>query len=197
MCVYILTCKQHSTDWFLARLFRFSSTTFYVFVNVIDAVYFDDPELKELHQKCKDIVKLTPRNRITVDNAMTLEDDDVPNQRSDLILNRKPVANQCQISNHNNCTKESWLRTCKKKPELQKQCRVFSIEFVDTETKGQLATKLGNKFYQDSLDSNEESPADDHLSFEMKQVAFLQKITTDYIFFIKRNDEKTENKHLM
>ena len=57
-------------------------------LNVIEAVYFDNEALKDLHQKCKDILKLFPRQSITIDNAASLDDDDVPNQRSDLIVNR-------------------------------------------------------------------------------------------------------------
>ncbi len=57
-------------------------------LNVIEAVYFDNEALKDLHQKCKDKLKLSPRQSITIDNAASLDEDDVPNQRSDLIVNR-------------------------------------------------------------------------------------------------------------
>jgi len=104
-----LTIKQRTADWFLACQFSFSSTTLHVHFNVIETVYFDNEALKDLHQKCKDKLKLYPRQSITIDNAASLDDDDVPNQRSDLIVNRG------QVANHSNCTKEFWRQTCKKK----------------------------------------------------------------------------------
>jgi hypothetical protein len=88
-----MTRKQRTTDWFLGRMFRFSSTTFHVPINLVKAVYIDEQHMKECHQLCKDIVQLDPRNSITINNTMSLEDDDVPHQRSDLVINHDVDSN--------------------------------------------------------------------------------------------------------
>jgi hypothetical protein len=44
--------------------------------------------MKEIHQVCHGIVQLDPSNSLTINNAMSFEDDDVPRQRSDLVINR-------------------------------------------------------------------------------------------------------------
>eukprot|EP00804_Cyclotella_cryptica_P030260 CCRYP_017122-RA/>CCRYP_017122-RA protein AED:0.66 eAED:0.39 QI:0/-1/0/1/-1/1/1/0/134 len=134
--------------------------------------------MKVYHQLCRAIVQLDPRNSITINNAVSLEDNDVLHQRSDLVINRDVDSiNLRQTSNHNNCTKEFWLRACKLKMDLQQKCREYEIQFIENETKDHLAQKLASKFFQDSLNN---MPADvspvteEELSFEAKQVAFLQ-----------------------
>ena len=134
--------------------------------------------MKECHQLCKDIVQLDPKTSNTINNAMSFEDDNVPHQRSDLVINCDVDSNNtCQISNHNKCTKEFWLRICKLKMDLQQKCREQDIQFVGNETKDRLAQKLADKFFKDSLNNNaaDVSPVtEEEASFEAKQVAFLQ-----------------------
>ena len=116
--VYVMTQKQHTKDWFLSCMFQFTSTTFHVLINVVYALYLDTEDIKELHAKCKAIICLAPRNRVTLANAVSLIDDDVPNQRNDLIIGREPEKTYMpRVANHNNCTKEFWMRKCKLKSE--------------------------------------------------------------------------------
>jgi len=79
--VWQMTLAQRTADWFLTRLFCFSSTTFHVALNCASAVYFRSPEERALHDDCKAIVGLRPTKHITIANAATLEDGDVPRQR--------------------------------------------------------------------------------------------------------------------
>jgi hypothetical protein len=77
---------------------------------------------------------------VNVDNAMYLVDEDVPNQRADLIVNRMPELNTChRATSHTNCTKEFWICTCKKKGDLQQKCSEYNLLFEETETMNQLA----------------------------------------------------------
>jgi len=131
------------------------STTFRVLIDVVNTVDIDEPDMKECHIRCKDIVQIYPRNSIMINNAISLEEEDVTHQRSDLVINREfDVNNMHQISNHSNCTNEILLHTCKLKMDLQQKFRKYEIQFVDNETKDHLAQKLANKFFQDLLNNN-------------------------------------------
>ena len=80
--VIFLTLSQRTSDWFLARYFRFTSTTLHVAVNVKAAVYVNTNELRALHARIIGILRLKPRKTITVLNAADLEDEDLTTQRS-------------------------------------------------------------------------------------------------------------------
>ena len=80
--VILLTLEQRTPDWFLARLFCFTSTTLHVLLNVKYAVYLRTARLRELHEECVKICRLHPRTSVTAENAATVEDTDLPSQLS-------------------------------------------------------------------------------------------------------------------
>jgi hypothetical protein len=122
-------------------------------------------------------MKLSPRNLVNVDNAMYLVDEDVPNQRADLIVNRMPKLNtRHRATSHTNCTNEFWIHTCKKKGDLQQKCREYNLLFEETETMNQLAQKLADKFYQESRSNLSEEvlpETSEEVTFNTKQKVFL------------------------
>jgi len=76
--------------------------------------------------------------------------------------------------------------------DLQQKYREYEIQFVDNETKDHLAWKLANNFFQDSLNNNaaDVSPVtEEEVSFEAKQVAFLQRLCPQW--FMKPGRSKT------
>ena len=79
--VWQVTELQRTGDWFLARLFSFSSTTLHIAVNSLEAVYFTVFGKNNMHTACKDIMQLSPTGKITVQNASTEVDGDLPVQR--------------------------------------------------------------------------------------------------------------------
>ena len=68
--VFQLTQHQRTTDWFLACMFCFTSTTFHVGINVSTAVYFNTLQLRNLFKYCKELVQISPYKHVTVDNAL-------------------------------------------------------------------------------------------------------------------------------
>ena len=88
-------------------MFRFTSTTLHVCVNVTTAPYFES-ESQILHDAVKSIIQLSPRNEITYENAINVEDGDVPTQRSGLSA-QIPDGIRTQPASHSNTTKEFWL----------------------------------------------------------------------------------------
>lgn len=81
--VWQVTRKQGSQDWFLARLFCFSSTSLHAAINCKSSVYFNSNVARQLHRDCLKIAQLKPRKCITILNAT--DDDDV-----DELLGRAP-----------------------------------------------------------------------------------------------------------
>ena len=80
--LWLITEKQHTADWFLGRLFCFTSTTFHVTINCLTAPYFMGNDEKHRHEECKNIIKISPIKAITIENAATDDDDELPPQRS-------------------------------------------------------------------------------------------------------------------
>ena len=75
--IYKMTQKQQTQDWFLSRMFCFTSTTFHCIVNMRSALFIDDVAFQILHVKCKIIAQLYPTTDITLKNAATYEDADL------------------------------------------------------------------------------------------------------------------------
>ena len=117
---------------------------------------------------------------MNVDNAMYLVDEDVPNQRAEQLVNRMPELNtRHKASSHTNCTKEFWIRTCKKKGDLQQKYRECSLLFEETETMNQLAQKLADKFYQESRSNLSEEvlpETSEEITLNTKQKVVLQRV---------------------
>jgi len=65
----LITLAQNTPDWFIGRLFRFSSTSFHAVLSVKEAAYLNSSEIRDLHAECLQIVQLSPKSRVTVENA--------------------------------------------------------------------------------------------------------------------------------
>ena len=82
--VIVLTEKQRTTDWFLMRMFRFTSTTLHVVLNVNEAIYLHERDMKVCHQEYLSSLQLTPNKKVTLNNSLYLNDEDVGDLRSGL-----------------------------------------------------------------------------------------------------------------
>ena len=80
--IYEMTRKQRTQDWFLCRMFRFTSTTFHCVINIRSSIFIDDIPFQILHVRCKNIVQLSPSCDITLNNALTYEYVDLSETRS-------------------------------------------------------------------------------------------------------------------
>ena len=122
--LFAISSSQRTVDWFLGRLYRFTSTTFHTAINVNAADYFNTPELKQLHQDILEIVQLNPRQTITFENAADLEEEDLPSQRNSLYA-ELPTSNR----RHKNTSIEFWKK--KRKGELQIACTNHGVDHPD------------------------------------------------------------------
>ena len=62
--VIVLTEKQRTTDWFLMRMFRFTSTTLHVVLNVNEAIYLHERNIKVCHQEYLSSLQLTQTRKL-------------------------------------------------------------------------------------------------------------------------------------
>ena len=125
--VYEMTERQRSTDWFLSCMFCFTSTTLYIAINVSEAVYYNSTELRELHEKCKEIVKINPQNKITCGNAVSIEDPDILTEKH-IRKSTQSIGQLLSINQRGRKedmgTADYWLRgNNRSKPLLQELCR--------------------------------------------------------------------------
>lgn len=70
--VYVLTEKQRSQDWFLARLFHATSTGVHQVINCVKATYVPANK-RDLHAKVKNIALLEPRRVVSIESTVELE----------------------------------------------------------------------------------------------------------------------------
>jgi len=62
------------------------------------------PEMKAVHLACKDNVQTSPRSSVPIHNASIHKDADLPNQRSNVVVNRgSDMTTTCPVSNHKIC----------------------------------------------------------------------------------------------
>ena len=157
---------KSSLDWFLVRMFCFTSTTFHAVINVSTSVYFNTVQLRNLFEYRKEVVQIYPQNHVTVDNALALEDLDLPGQRGNQIRvfeRQGEDAGRNRKVFHVNSTPEFWLRGNRTKPQLQELFANNSIPFLPTNTRAQLAGLLANKFAMDNqaTEGEEETNSND------------------------------------
>ena len=75
--IVVLTEKQRTTDWFLMRMFRFTSTTLHVIINVNEcSKYLHKYDVKLAHKEFLSSLQLSPNKRVTVGNSLILNDED-------------------------------------------------------------------------------------------------------------------------
>ena len=122
-------------------------------INVYTAVYFNTMQLRNLFEQCKEVVQISQQNHVTVDNALALEDLDLPGQRGNQIrvleIKGEDAGRNRRVV-HVNSTPAFWLRGNRTKPQLQQLCANNSIPFLPTNTRSQLAGLLANKFAMDN-----------------------------------------------
>ena len=178
--VIVLTLLQRTVDWFLARLYCFSSTSFHASVNVKAAAYINTESMRTLHARCLQILRLHPRNTITVQNAVYLEDEDLPIQRGHLGRVEGTGEEQAQPSDEK-CTTNYWLRGNKSLAVLKKLCDDNNVEYNETMQRKHLAEALAKKYQSDSdaqyaalLDTD--VPDDDVAMNKLAQVCLLQRM---------------------
>ena len=100
--VTALTLFQRTADWFLARYFRFTSTTLHVVLNVKAAVYINTDHLRSLHLRTHDIICLNPRKTITVQNTSNLDGEDLLTQCGNL-FNQEGEGDLCTNIGNKKC----------------------------------------------------------------------------------------------
>ena len=121
--LYSKSRTQRSDDWRVARIGTFSSTTFHVAVNVLSAPYFNTDQLQALHKEVLAIAQLYPRNEITQENAVDLEDGCLPNQRSSNYAGQSPA----RPGRHVNTSMQYWNNSRFKLQDLKEKCHELGI----------------------------------------------------------------------
>ena len=88
----------------------FSSTLFHDAVNVKLAVYLNIVRLRQLHTECLEALRLSPKKSVTLQNAATLEDDNLPSQRG-VSMGVEGDNIQSQSSEDKRCTEKYWMHS--------------------------------------------------------------------------------------
>ncbi|KAL7459526.1 hypothetical protein ACHAWC_011246 [Mediolabrus comicus] len=142
--VYVISSSQRTADWFLGRLFRFTSTTFHIAVNVAAAEWYNTRELQELHLEILRIVQLRPQCTVTYDNVLDVVEEDLPSQRGN--LHARVMSSH---TTHKNTTPEFWLKN-RTRPELRNACIEHGVDYPSyeerTTTRPVLADCLARHF---------------------------------------------------
>ena len=119
---------------------------------------------------------------VTYDNAMDLEEEDLPSQRSG--LHAQLENNQAsQQTRHSNCTEEYWLHICKNKKAFCDKCQDYRIDhpFEKDTTRKQFAELLATNFQREAdrrkaTMENQEVADDDTENNKQAQVTFLRRM---------------------
>ena len=156
--VWKLTRGQRGAEWFLARKFRFTSTSLFVAVNCLSAPYFRTAEEKDLHTTCKSILRLSPRKHITKANAATLDDEDLQENRAKKRKKaEKKNAGDIRLPRGDKATPQTWLSN-RRKEDLRTLVSAYNIQYELTDTRETLAQKLATHFAQPVAPAAEEGP---------------------------------------
>lgn len=147
---YSMVRTQGSPDWMACRPWRFTSTSFHHVVNLERAEYINTTILRELHTETKSIIQLAPTTSVTYENAIDLDDEYLPMQRSGLHVHLASDR-ASQKARHSNCTTEYWLRQCSNRKEMVEKCDEYGIDDHPNEKEGsrkQFAEILAANFRQ-------------------------------------------------
>jgi hypothetical protein len=170
--VWQVTREQHSADWFLARLFCFTSTSLHAAINCKSAVYFNTEEARNLHRDCLSIAQLKPRKSITVENVA---DDSEENEHG--APRKKPGGNKSLPSYWKNNFNAAQL-----KEEALKQKLTLPPGYV---TKAMLADLLANAAGTENCSDHDEMSDEEDEDLEDQQeevdkgratIRFLQRM---------------------
>ena len=180
--IIALTMRQRTPDWFLARYFRFTSTTFHVAVNVKASVYINTNLLRQLHSRITGILCINPRKTITVQNASELDDEDLPTQRIHQVR-KEGEGERGTVVGDEKCTAEYWLRKGSNVEKLQKLCDEHGVEYTKAPAtrRNVMAAGIAEKYqslWHEKMAELLHSDIDDGdmESNKLATVAFLQRM---------------------
>ena len=180
--VIFLTLSQRTSDWFLARYFRFISTTLHVAVNVKAAVYINTSDLRTLYARIIGILRLKPQKTITVIHAVDLEDEDLPTQRTHQVRTEGQGERGSILSDEKGA-EEYWLRGNPTVATLRLRCtnNGISVDTNPSPTQKMMAKFLGDKFCDEwhhimSDLLQRDVPEDDSAANKLAMIAFLQRM---------------------
>lgn len=176
-----LTQQQRTPDWFLHRTGRFTSTTTHTAINVKAAVYFNNDALRELHSDVLSILQLNPTRVVSLANASSMQDDDLPSQLGDINRTEQSVTTSNNAST-DKCTPMFWLRGNPSLQSLRDLCDDNGIDHSSLQQKKHMADALAEKFRQKAHEIEQElltadTSEDDEEKMKLAQVAFLQRMT--------------------
>ena len=141
--ILVMTQKQRTVDWFLMRMFRFTSTTLHVILNVRKAIYLDELPIQLIHTACKNIAMITPSKDINLDNSLTESDADVGDLRKQAVTSASSDTN-CKDDMSN----PAYYRrgNSKTKQALQQLCQEMGVAFTEKNTKKELSEALAQNY---------------------------------------------------
>ena len=151
-------------------MFRFTSTTLHVILNVRKAIYLHKLPIQLIHATCKNIAMITPLTDITFDNSLTESDIDVGDlrrqiEKSDTLVSR---------NKDDKSTAEYYKRgNSKSKPALRKLCEEEGIAFMERNTRNELAESLASSYRKKSRDNS--TKEQESTSLQRKQ-AFMNRM---------------------
>ena len=123
------------------KMFQFTSKTLHVILNVRNAVYIREQQIQILHATCKNIVKINPRNDITLVNSSTIPDIDV----GDLRIRLEKSDNLVDKKLEDKASAEYYRReNSRSKAVLQKMCKEDGIVFLERCTRQQFTESLAS-----------------------------------------------------
>jgi hypothetical protein len=148
--VFLMTREQRTQDWFLARLFRCSSTNTHASMNCTDAVYFTTPKMRALHKAVKKTAQLKPRIKIDFENARhvvpeDVQEDDEEAQNGDGDCVENQVSTDGRTSARGNRSSVSYWRNNRTKADLTRLVvEEAKQQLPEKATANALATILAN-----------------------------------------------------
>ena len=80
-----MTQKLHSVNWFLVKIYRFTSTILYIILNVLKSLYLYTTDVRVLHKVSKSILQIHSHTIISLDNSSTTSDDHVGDLESHIL----------------------------------------------------------------------------------------------------------------
>jgi len=179
--VTVVTMKQRTSDWFVGRQWRMTSTSKHSPINVKGAVYLNTTKLRSLHSRELRIMQLHPRNTITTVNTVDLEDKDIPSQRSHQVR-IEGVVDQNIVTSDARCISKFWLcGNSNTLAQLRIKCNENGVAFEEKFQRKYLADALSAKFQMDANKRDDalltvEVPNNDVEANLFAQVAFLQRM---------------------
>lgn len=158
--IYILTSKQRTMDWFVARTFRITGTVAFVSVN-FDSASFLTEDMKESHNQILDMAQLTPKKVINLSNATeesfnSLESQPVPSGNRRGGTGKRGRKADLQSNSYWNKFSKSALEQC---------CQERCISLTKGWKKSEAVSKLANYELQSSkrnktISDHQESESD-------------------------------------